>query len=131
MRAWLAAHITRTELWVAQAGDGELLAILVLDGDRVDQLYVDPSHTGRGMGTRLLCLAKRERPHGLRLWTFASNVRAQRFYEHNGFVEVQRTDGSRNEEHAPDIQYEWRRDGGGSVRSRAGGAPVSPRARLV
>jgi GNAT superfamily N-acetyltransferase len=52
-------------------------------------------------------LAKRERPDGLRLWTFASNLRAQRFYERHGFVEAQRTDGRGNEERAPDILYVW------------------------
>ena len=37
-----------------------------------------------------------------------SNERAQRFYERNGFREVERTDGSGNEEHAPAIQYVWK-----------------------
>jgi hypothetical protein len=32
---------------------------------------------------------------------------AQRFYLRHGFVEVERTDGAGNEEHAPDIQYGW------------------------
>ena len=65
---------------------------------------MDPDLTGRGIGVGLLDLAKRERPHGLRLWTFVSNDGAQRFYE-----EVGRTNGSRNEERAPDIQYVWER----------------------
>jgi GNAT superfamily N-acetyltransferase len=95
------------ELWLAESSTRQLLGILVLDGDWVDQLYVDPAHTGRGLGTALLDHAKRERPQGLRLWTFVSNVRAQRFYERHGFVATDRTDGSRNEEHSPDIQYVW------------------------
>jgi GNAT superfamily N-acetyltransferase len=108
VRSWFAAHVVGSlELWLAEAGEGELLGILVLDEDWVDQLYVDPSWTGRGIGARLLATAKRERPWGLRLWTFVSNGRAQRFYERNGFVEVERTDGSNNEEGAPDIQYAW------------------------
>jgi ribosomal protein S18 acetylase RimI-like enzyme len=63
--------------------------------------------TGRGIGTCLVELAKRERPDGLRLWTFASNTRAQRFYERHGFVATERTDGRGNEERAPDILYVW------------------------
>ena len=63
--------------------------------------------TGRGIGAELLKLAKRERPTGLRLWTFASNAGAQRFYERHGFVEARRTDGSDNEEGEPDILYLW------------------------
>jgi hypothetical protein len=58
-------------------------------------------------GACLVELAKRERPDGLRLWTFASNLRAQRFYERHGFVEAQCTDGRGNEERAPDILYVW------------------------
>jgi len=53
-------------------------------------------------------VAKRERPDGLRLWTFASNTGAQRFYERHGLRLVEETDGSRNEERTPDALYEWR-----------------------
>ena len=63
---------------------------------------------GRGIGARLLSVAKRERPRGLRLWTFASNTAAQRLYERHGVVEIHRTDGQHNEERAPDILYIWR-----------------------
>ena len=52
-------------------------------------------------------LAKDQQPEGLQLWTFASNVGAQRFYERHGFEAVERTDGSDNEEGAPDIRYVW------------------------
>jgi ribosomal protein S18 acetylase RimI-like enzyme len=44
---------------------------------------------------------KARRPGGLRLWTFVSNERAQRFYERWGFEEVERTDGRDNEERSP------------------------------
>ena len=86
-----------------------MVALLVLRGDWIDQLYVDPDLTGRGIGAELLGLAKRERPRGLRLWTFVSNRGAQRFYERHGFSEIERTDGSGNEEQAPAIQYVWKR----------------------
>jgi GNAT superfamily N-acetyltransferase len=106
VREYFAAHIVaRCELWVAEDA-GVLLGILVLDGEWVDQLYVDPDLTGRGIGAHLLAVAKRERPDGLRLWTFASNTGAQRFYERHGFIAVRRTDGRDNEERAPDILYE-------------------------
>ena len=108
VRGWFASHVvTETELWLAQDPAGELVAILVLDGPWLDQLYVEPGSTGRGIGARLLDVAKRERPDGLRLWTFQTNTRAQRFYERHGFVEAHRTDGRDNEEGAPDILYVW------------------------
>jgi ribosomal protein S18 acetylase RimI-like enzyme len=106
VRGYFAFHIVENcELWVAEDA-GAIAAILVLDGEFVDQLYVDPGLTGRGIGSSLLAVARRERPDGLRLWTFASNTGAQRFYERHGFVEVRRTDGRDNEERAPDILYE-------------------------
>lgn len=109
VRAWFASHVVRdTELWIAEDGAGTLVGILVLQGRWLDQLYVEPTMTGRGVGTGLVKLAKRQRPDGLRLWTFVSNAGAQRFYERNGFVETHRTDGRDNEEGAPDILYVWR-----------------------
>lgn len=109
VRAWFASHVVgETELWIAEDASGGLAGILVLDGPWVDQLYVEPTLTGRGIGTALLNLAKRERRDGLRLWTFASNPGAQRFYERHGFVATRRTDGRDNEERAPDILYVWR-----------------------
>lgn len=108
VRAWFASHVVRdTELWVAVDRAGTLVGILVLQGRWVDQLYVEPTMTGRGIGADLVKLAKRERPDGLRLWTFAANAGAQRFYERHGFVEAHRTDGRDNEEAAPDILYVW------------------------
>ena len=105
VRGYFAAHIVEDcELWLAEE-DGVLAGILVLDGDMIDQLYVEPGRTGRGIGSALLAVAKRERPEGLRLWTFQSNAGAQRFYERHGFVAVRRTDGRSNEERAPDVLY--------------------------
>jgi GNAT superfamily N-acetyltransferase len=113
VRGYFAAHVVADcELWLAEDA-GALAGILVLDGEWVDQLYVDPDITGRGIGSRLLAVAKRERPQALRLWTFASNTGAQRFYERHGFVALRRTDGRDNEERAPDVLYEYRAAAGG------------------
>jgi GNAT superfamily N-acetyltransferase len=106
VRGYFASHVVTTcELWIAEEPTGELAGILVLDGDHVDQLYVDPKRTGRGIGSSLLDIAKRERPNGLKLWSFQTNAGAQRFYLRHGFVEADRTDGRNNEERAPDILY--------------------------
>ena len=111
VRAWFTAVVLpEREVWVAAAG-GDLVGVLVLEDDWVDQLYVAPAATGHGLGARLLDLAKSLRPDGLQLWTFTSNLGAQRFYERHGFVAVERTDGSGNEERSPDIRYAWRPSG--------------------
>jgi ribosomal protein S18 acetylase RimI-like enzyme len=99
--------IPRLDSWVARPSPSSVAGLLVLDHDWIDQLYVDPELTRSGIGAQLLAVAKRERPAGLRLWTFVSNEGAQRFYLRHGFREVERTDGSRNEEGAPDVQYVW------------------------
>jgi ribosomal protein S18 acetylase RimI-like enzyme len=104
-RACIVADEPRT--WVAEA-DGRVVAMMVLDDDGIDQLYVDPAWHGRGIGSRLVELAKGERPQGVALYTFQVNDRARRFYERHGFVAMWFGDGSANEEGQPDVRYEWR-----------------------
>lgn len=109
--AWFADVVLPTrETWVVDAVNGGIAALLVLEPGWIDQLYVDPDHLGRGLGSCLVELAKATSPDGLDLWTFQANARARRFYEHHGFVAVGTTDGD-NEEGAPDVRYRWRRGG--------------------
>ena len=106
-------HFARTlvpqrDAWVAEAGaTNKIIAVLVLDNGWVDQLYVHPDHTGQGIGTEMIELAKDSSPTGLQLWTFQSNTDARRFYERHGFVAVEMTDGQANEERSSDVRYEW------------------------
>lgn len=94
------------ETWVAEAAD-RIVGLMVLDRDQLSQLYLDPDRRGRGIGDRFVDLAKRRRPGGLSLWTFQVNKPAHRFYERHGFVAVEYTDGSGNEEQEPDVRYVW------------------------
>lgn len=106
VRSWFGQVVLPDrEVWVAQA-EGRTVGLLVLDDDWVDQLYVEPGMTDQGIGTRLLEVAKRQRPRGLRLWTFQTNTGARRFYERQGFTATATTEGD-NEEKAPDVRYEW------------------------
>ncbi|MFB8774542.1 GNAT family N-acetyltransferase [Streptomyces broussonetiae] len=95
------------ETWVAEAAAG-LVGVMVLDGALLSQLYLDPGWRGCGIGDRFVALAKERRPDGLTLWTFQVNEPAHRFYERHGFLAVERTDGSGNEEREPDVRYVWR-----------------------
>ena len=81
---------------------------MVIAGDLLSQLYLDPGWRGRGIGDQFVALAKERSPQGLSLWTFQVNEPAHRFYERHGFVEAERTDGSGNEEREPDVRYVWR-----------------------
>jgi chorismate mutase/ribosomal protein S18 acetylase RimI-like enzyme len=99
-------HGPEQEAWVAEQ-DGEIVGYLVVTPEWLDSLYVHPDVTGQGIGSVLLDLVKGLRPDGFGLWVFQSNVAAQRFYRRHGLVEVERTDGSGNEEQAPDIKMVW------------------------
>jgi GNAT superfamily N-acetyltransferase len=104
--SWFATQvIPRGDTWVMDL-HGRLVALLVMEGTWVDQLYVDPDRTGMGCGSALLEHAKQSSDGNLELWTFRSNARARAFYERHGFVPVGATDGD-NEENAPDIHLQW------------------------
>jgi ribosomal protein S18 acetylase RimI-like enzyme len=107
IRAWVIEHmVPERETWVAE-DSGRIVAMMVLDGEMIDQMYVSPARQRRGVGDAMLAHAKQLRPSRLRLYTFQSNTPARRFYEARGFVAIEFNDGSRNEEHAPDVLYEW------------------------
>ena len=107
IRAFVIDHmVPERETWVAEAG-GRIAAVMVLDGDMVDQFYVSPSDQRHGVGGLLLVHAKQLRPARLRLYTFQSNAPARHFYEARGFIAKEFTDGTANMERAPDVLYEW------------------------
>ena len=92
---------------VAENEDG-VAGFIAIEGEWVEHLYIAPAHQGIGIGDALLKRAKELRPDGLMLWTFEGNHRARAFYEKRGFVAIEFTDGSRNEEKTPDVRYQWR-----------------------
>ena len=109
VRHWTRATLLPdTEGWVAVDHSGAIVAMMALSDTMLDQLYVVPSWIGRGLGSRLLAIAKDRRPNGLDLYTFQANPRARRFYEARGFTVVTMGDGAGNEEGQPDIRYAWR-----------------------
>ncbi|WP_183101077.1 GNAT family N-acetyltransferase [Nocardioides pelophilus] len=94
------------ETWVAEDDRG-IVAFTELKGSWLDDLYVLPEAQGEGIGTTLLDLVKSLRPGGFSLWVFESNAPARAFYARHGLIERELTDGSGNEERAPDIRMEW------------------------
>jgi GNAT superfamily N-acetyltransferase len=104
VKQWVGRLVAANGVWVAEA-EGEVVGVMALTDAWLDQLYVDPEWTGRGIGTRLVEYAK-ERSPSLDLWTFQANIGARRFYERNGFVAIAETEGD-NEEGAPDVRYRW------------------------
>ncbi len=99
--------IDNDETWVACVAD-DVVGFCAFGATRLNHLYLRPESTGRGIGQRLLRLAKYRRPGGLDLWAFEANAGARRFYERHGFVAVEHGDGTGNEEGEPDVRYAWR-----------------------
>lgn len=90
------------EVWVV----GEIDGFIAFRPGWVDHLYVRPECHRRGLGKTLLARAMKSRAP-LRLWVFQRNTAAVAFYQACGFREIERTDGSRNEEREPDMLMEW------------------------
>jgi putative acetyltransferase len=87
----------RWEVTVVEA-DGGMLGFLALAPEerRLDQIFVLPRAQGRGIGARLLDLAKRRLPDGFWLRADATNHHARRFYEREGLKWVRtEMEGSR------------------------------------
>jgi len=95
------------ELWGAFDRAG-MIGIVAFRADWIDQLYVLPTAQRRTVGSQLLQVAQNSFSR-LQLWTFQCNLPARAFYESRGFVLVEETDGSGNEEKEPDALYLWSR----------------------
>lgn len=114
--AFLAARLATDETWVGEVGE-TVVGYARFTETWLDDLYVAPGAQHVGVGTALLDLVKTLRPDGFGLWVFTSNTPARAFYAGHGFVEVEHTDGTDNEERAPDVRMVWepRRAGAGTV----------------
>lgn len=101
------ALIARGWVTVAEAPEGgTVTGFLAREGGYVHALFIAPGWQRRGIGRALIARAKTESP-ALDLWTFTANTAARRFYEGAGFAEIERGNGSENEEGLPDIHYRW------------------------
>lgn len=109
---WMDGLLRREEGVTIACMDGQALGILVLfsgpEAGWIEQLYLAPGHTGKGIGSRLLAHALQALPGILpvRLYTFQANTGARRFYERHGFKAIVFGDGTGNEERCADVLYE-------------------------
>ena len=112
VRQWIRDHLIPTGRVVVASVDDHIVAMLAVSEDEagkwVDQLYVHPNAVNGGIGTQLLQHAQATLGPPIRLYTFQDNVGARRFYERHGFKPIRYSDGAENEEHCPDVLYEWR-----------------------
>jgi GNAT superfamily N-acetyltransferase len=90
-RAWMLDTVfTRYSVRLADSGR-EIVGFAARDGAWLMQLYVRPGWTGRGIGASLLREMLADAAFVtpvLRLYTFARNEGARRFYERHGFASL-------------------------------------------
>jgi GNAT superfamily N-acetyltransferase len=106
--SYLTWLLPRRPVVVAE-DEGKVLGFVAVDvpTGELEHLYLDPGSRRRGIGSRLLDVARELCPGGAALWTFQANAEARAFYEARGFVLERTTDGADNEERGPDARYRW------------------------
>jgi putative acetyltransferase len=72
--------------------DGAVVGFTMVDGDEVEQVFVDPDHHGTGVAAPLLAAAERQvaaAGHDVAwLAVVVGNARARRFYEKHGWTDA-------------------------------------------
>ena len=109
-RAWLAASWRRpTTRSGSPSATARLVGYARLDADLARRPLRRARRTpARASARALLDLVKALRPDGFcAVGLRDQHPGARRFYARHGLVELERTDGSGNEEKAPDIRMAW------------------------
>ncbi|PSJ59954.1 acetyltransferase [Pseudaminobacter soli (ex Li et al. 2025)] len=88
-------YLPAVDVWVSETETGEPAGFIGLSESKVEMLFVDPAHHGRGHGRQLLAFASQLRGP-LTLDVNEQNPGALAFYRKCGFVDVGRSelDGS-------------------------------------
>lgn len=76
--------LPNADLWLAQDDQGAVTGLLVMDGDMINALFVDPAFHGQGFGTRLLDHALQIAPNA-RVDASEQATNALPFYLSRGF----------------------------------------------
>lgn len=109
--SWVTEFLVPSGGTVVAELDGAIVGVMATEREAscswITQMAVDPLNVGTGIGSALLQHAFRTLPSPIRLYTFQANVRARRFYERYGFRPIRLSDGRENEEHCPDVLYEF------------------------
>ena len=79
------------QLWLVLDDDGAAQGFLVMDGEMIDALFVDPAVHGRGFGTALVGHALTLAPQAV-VDASEQATNALPFYEARGFVRIGRSE---------------------------------------
>jgi len=83
--------LPNVELWLIDDAQGRAAGFLVMDGEMIDALFVDPAMHGQGFGTALLEHALALAPGAL-VEASEQATNALPFYEARGFVRIGRSE---------------------------------------
>lgn len=89
--AFVVAFLSQAELWLVDDTEGHAVGFLVMDGDMIDALFVDPAVHGQGYGSALLAQALVLSPKAT-VEASEQATNALPFYEARGFVRIGRTE---------------------------------------
>lgn len=119
VREWYAGKLDEWDWGVVAEQEKGLAGYIAMSGRHIDQLFVDPSAQGQGVGRALLAAALGRGLRPLTLDVFEKNRPARRLYESRGFREAGRW--FNEQDGAVQLRYELE-DAAGSSRSRERGA---------
>jgi ribosomal protein S18 acetylase RimI-like enzyme len=112
IHAWVATVLMPSGAVVLAQIDAQVLGMMATETQDgyswITQMAVDPKNVGNGIGSALLAHAIATLRRPIRLYTFAQNSGARRFYERAGFTAIAFSSGETNEEKCPDVLYELR-----------------------
>ena len=97
--------LPNAQIWVAVDGSDRPLGWLVMDGDMIDALFVDPAEHGRGIGSRLVDHAATLSPN-LRVEASEQASNALPFYLARGFRITGRTETDHDGRPYPLVQLQ-------------------------
>lgn len=102
----VSEFLPQSPMWVAETG-GEVAGFLVIDGDMIEALFVDPSRHGQGVGSALVAHALTIAPNA----TVDANEQADNavpFYLARGFERIGRSDRDDQGRPYPLIHFQFR-----------------------
>ena len=99
--AFFTSEVSSSDCQVAVVG-GQVVGFGCVRDGWLNHLYVSPNFQGQDIGSALLAQFEDSIEQ---FWVFQKNTRARSFYKSHGFIEVELTDGSSNEEREPDVRF--------------------------
>ncbi|MCW2245401.1 putative acetyltransferase [Azospirillum fermentarium] len=89
--AEVADFLPHAPLWLAVDGQDTAIGFMLLDGGRMEALFIHPDHRGTGVGRALVAHALAQHP-GLTTDVNEQNTQAVGFYQRLGFRPTGRSD---------------------------------------